>query len=267
MQRSRVPDWRLPDGVGHSLWEYSQADHIADDYDDYFAHNSLFEFDMAVLARYFTRPGLIIDLGAGTGRALVPFARKGFRGLAVDISLPMLRVVGRKAAAESLPIDRLRANLAELDCLRDGSADYCVSLFSTLGMVRGRASRRRALAHVRRVLKPGGLFVVHVHNRWYNLFVPGGAGWIMRNLLAATLGNEEAGDKVYDYRGIPNMCLHLFTRGELSRELRRAGLSIVEFIPLDTVRRHALPHPWWLGRLRANGWIVVCQRRFDQAAD
>ena len=80
-----LPDWRLPPGVPRSLWEYAQAEHIAADYDDFFAHNSLFDFDLAVLQRHFARPGTIVDLGAGTGRLLVPFARRGYRGLAVDL--------------------------------------------------------------------------------------------------------------------------------------------------------------------------------------
>ncbi|MGE3406736.1 MAG: class I SAM-dependent methyltransferase [Pirellulales bacterium] len=261
MPQTDIPDWRLPPGVGRSLWEYAQTGHIADDYDEYFSHNSLFTFDEAVLRKHFTRPGTIVDLGAGTGRLLVPFARDGFDGLAVDLSLPMLRVVRQKAAREQLPIDMLLANMAELDCLRDGVADYCISMFSTLGMVRGRDNRRRVLAHARRILKPGGLLVVHVHNRWYNLFVPGGAAWLARNGLAALFRRDiEPGDKIYDYRGIPGMYLHLFTRGELARELRKAGFRIREFLPLDTERRHALPHPWLLGRLRANGWIVVCEK-------
>ena len=50
------------------MWDYAHAPHIADDYDDYFALNTLFEFDEAVLARHLTRPGLIVDLGCGTGR-------------------------------------------------------------------------------------------------------------------------------------------------------------------------------------------------------
>lgn len=254
-----IPDWRLPRGVTRSMWEYAQAEHIAEDYDEYFAGNSLFDFDLAVLARHFTRPGTIVDLGAGTGRLLAPFARRGFRGVAVDLSMPMLRVVGRKAAAENLPIHRVRANLAELGCLADAAADYCISMFSTLGMVRGQAARRVTLAHVRRILKPGGLFVLHVHNRWHNLFDPSGRGWIANNLLSGLMGREEFGDKVYDYRGIPRMCLHVFTRGELRRELRRAGFRLRETIPLDTERRHALPRPWLCGRLRANGWIVVCE--------
>lgn len=255
-----VPQWRMPAGTTRGLWEYVQAEHIADDYDEYFAYNSLFDFDLAVLERHFTRPGLLADLGCGTGRLLVPFARRGFRGLAVDLSRPMLEVVGDKAAAEDLPIDRLQANLTELDCLRDAVADYCISMFSTLGMIRGRANRLRALAHVRRILKPGGKFVIHVHNRWYNLFDPQGRWWVLRNLFASwLLRNQEPGDKFFDYRGIPNMFLHVFTRHELAADLRRSGFRVVEWIALDTQRRHALARPWLFGRLRANGWIVVCQ--------
>jgi SAM-dependent methyltransferase len=255
-----APQWRLPPGVTLGLWQYAQADHIADDYDEYFAFNSLFDFDEAVLTRHFARPGLLVDLGCGTGRLLVPFARRGFRGLAVDLSMPMLDVVGDKAREEDLPIDRLRANLTELDCLRDQVADYCISMFSTLGMIRDRANRRRALEHARRILKPGGKFVIHVHNRWYNLFDPQGRWWLLQNSLAAWLRrDQEPGDKFFDYRGIPNMFLHVFTRRELLADLKTAGFRVVEMIALDTQRRHALPRPWLFGRLRANGWIVVCQ--------
>ncbi|MEX2558716.1 MAG: methyltransferase domain-containing protein [Pirellulales bacterium] len=257
---SERPQWRLPRGVTRALWQYAQADHIALDYDRYFEGNSLFEFDEALLARHFNRPGLLVDLGAGTGRLLVPFARRGFRGLAVDISAPMLVAVGRKAAGEGLPVDLLMANMAELDCLRDASADYCISMFSTLGMIRGHENRLRALRHARRILKPGGTFAVHVHNRWYNLFDSQGRRWLLANLISWLLRrDQEPGDKFFDYRGIPNMYLHVFTQRELTRLLSEAGFRIVELVPLDTVRRHALACPWLLGRLRANGWIAVCR--------
>ena len=256
-----VPQWRLPSGITLGLWQYAHADHIAYDYDDYFARNSLFEFDESVLVRLFTRPGLLVDLGCGTGRLLVPFARRGFRGLAVDLSMPMLDIVGQKAREESLPIDRLRANLTQLDCLRDNVADYAICMFSTLGMIRGRANRLCVLRHARRLLKPGGKFVLHVHNRWYNLFDPQGRVWIAHNLLGALFRrDQEPGDKFFDYRGIPNMFLHVFMRRELKADLDAAGFRIVDFIALDTQRRHALRYAWFLGRLRANGWIVVCVR-------
>jgi SAM-dependent methyltransferase len=241
------------------MWDYANADHIARDYDQYFAFNRLFDFDEEILNRYFDRPGLVVDLGCGTGRALVPLVRAGHRGLAVDLSMEMLAVVGEKAAEEALPIDRVQANLVELGCLADGCVDYAICLFSTLGMIRGAENRRRAIEHVRRILKPGGVFILHVHNFWYNLFDPGGPWWVIKSVAAAPFRKDfDVGDKFFDYRGIPQMYLHVFRRRELLPLLNGAGFRIRELIPLDYRRTARLRRPWFFGRVRANGWIVVC---------
>jgi SAM-dependent methyltransferase len=225
------------------------------------AENRLFRFDEQVLARYFDRPGLVVDLGSGTGRALIPLARRGFRALAVDLSRPMLKLVGRKAAAERLPVARLQANLVQLDCLRDESADYCTCLFSTLGMIRGRKNRQQVLDHARRILKPGGRFVLHAHNVWFGLFDAVSRRWLAGQLWCSLLGADtQLGDKFFDYRGIPKMFLHTFTQRELVRAVRRAGFHLQELIPLAVTRQRPLPHPWFFGSLRANGWIAVCER-------
>lgn len=261
MKRRTLPDWQLPKGVTRALWEYAQAEEIATEYDEYFAENSLFQFDQAVLERHFLSPGRLVDLGCGTGRLLMPFARRGFPALAVDLSEEMLEVVREKAARERLAVDCLQANLVELDCLADQSCQYAILMFSTLGMIQGSENRATALAHVARILKPGGLLVLHVHNLWYNLFDPQGRAWLLSNLWDSLRGRLQCGDKIGDYRGIPNMYLHVFRRGELRRAIRAAGFEITEWIALDTARRHALQCPWFFERLRANGWIVVCTRR------
>jgi len=244
------------------VWEYAQTEHIAGLYDGYFALNHLFEFDEQVLARHFTTPGLVVDLGCGTGRTLIPLARRGFPTVGVDLSRHMLRIVGEKAAREKLSIARLQANLVELDCLGDRSVDYCTCLFSTLGMIRGRENRRRMLTHVERILKPGGLFVVHVHNVWFGLFDPVSRGWLARQILGSPVRRDtELGDKFFDYRGIPKMFLHVFSKRELVGALRGAGFRLRELIPLDVSRQRPLSNPWFFGRVRANGWIAVCEKR------
>jgi SAM-dependent methyltransferase len=254
------PTWQLPPGVSRGLWDYVHTPHIADDYDDYFAFNSLFETDGAVLNRHFDRPGLVADLGCGTGRALVPLVRTGHRGLAVDLSEHMLRVVQAKADDEGLPIECVRANLVELDAIADAAVDYAMCLFSTLGMIRGRANRRKVLSHARRILKPGGRFVLHVHNYWFNLRDPDGPGWVIGNLLTAPFRREvEIGDRWYPYRGLPSMFLHVFRWGELKADLHAAGFRIRECIALDAARRHALTRPWLFAALRTNGWLVTCE--------
>jgi SAM-dependent methyltransferase len=253
------PRWQLPRGVSRATWDYVHHQGIADDYDAYFASNSLFEHDERVLAEYFQPRGIVADLGCGTGRALVPLVRAGHKGLAVDLSAHMLRIVREKAELEGLPITCVLANLVELDCLADESVDHAMCLFSTLGMIRGRANRKQALAHIRRILKPGGRFVLHVHNYWYNLRDPVGPFWLLKNLVTAPLSRDvEVGDKWYPYRGLPSMFLHVFRWRELAADLRCAGFTILKRTPLDTPRREALAYPWLLEWCRANGWIVVC---------
>lgn len=255
------PDWQLPTGVSRGLSDYVESDHIADDYDEFFALTSLFEFDEQVIFRHFVEPGLVADLGCGTGRALVPLARRGFRGLGVDLSHAMLRVVQEKADIDDLPIDLVQANLVELDCLTDEVADYALCLFSTLGMISGRDNRAKALRHMWRILKPGGKAVLHVHNVWNNLFDPMGRRFLFKHLPQTLLRRDvQFGDKVMPYRGIPNMYLHSFTHGEFRSALVGAGFKIVEFNPLSPTRHDRLDHAWLLPRLRANGWVVVVQK-------
>lgn len=268
-----IPDWQLPPGVTRGVWDYAQSDSVADDYDDYHALNTLFEFEEQVLREEFGQPtsdGIIADLGCGTGRALLPLVRAGWGGLAVDLSAKMLDVVREKAELEKLPIDCLEANLVELndELLATESVDHAMCLFSTLGMIRGRANRRQSLQQMNRILRPGGRLVLHVHNFWFNLRDPGGPGWVLRSLLrlfksksAADPNAFELGDKTFPYRGLPNFFLHVFRERELRRDLKEANLSVRRWIPLDVKRRHALNHAWCLPTLRANGWIVVCEKR------
>jgi SAM-dependent methyltransferase len=242
------------------LWEYAQAERAAGAHDERFSHDRASELDEMVLNEHLEPPGLLVDLGCGMGRLTIPLARRGFHCIAVDLSRPALVSVGRLAEAEGLPIDRLLANLVELDCLADRSADHCIAMYSTLGMIRGRENRLQFLRHARRILKPGGSFVVHVHNRWYNLFQPQSRGWLVANLLRSPWRRDvEAGDKFFDYHGVPNMFLHVFTRSELLSDLRHAGFRVEHLIPLSIERRGTLRWPWLFGRLRAGGWIAICR--------
>ncbi len=265
MPSNSQPQWRLPPGVTRGLWEYAHSDSVAYDYDEYFAHNQLFEFDEAIvveelLRRKIVGGSVVADLGCGTGRALVTLARHGYRGLAIDLSQKMLEVVREKVVDDELPIQCIRANWVELDGIADAAVDGAISLFSTLGMIRGRENRAAALAHTRRILKPGSPFVLHVHNYWYNLYDPGGPWWVLGTLGRAIFKRDiEAGDKFFPYRGVPNMFLHVFRPSELKRDLRRAGFRITRIVPLAPQRYRPLRAAWCFGALRANGWIVVCE--------
>lgn len=255
------PAWQLPPGVTRGSLDYIESPEIAEGYDQDLADGVDLQFDEETIQQYLPVTGLVADLGCGTGRALLPLVRRGNRGLAVDLSPEMLRIVAEKAQRENLTLDYLQTNLVELDAIGDASVDHAICMFSTLGMIKGAAYRQEFLDHVWRILKPGGRFVVHVHNFWFNLFEPDGAWWIAQHLVRArfTRGMER-GDKYYQYRGIPNFFLHVFSRREFARTLRQSGFQIERMIPLRMDRQGELPHAWWLGGVRASGWIALCEK-------
>ena len=61
-----------------------------------------------------------------------------------------------KAAEAGVRCARVQANLCRLECLPDQSFDYAISMFSTLGMIRGPSVPAAGAAEARRILRPGG---------------------------------------------------------------------------------------------------------------
>jgi ubiquinone/menaquinone biosynthesis C-methylase UbiE len=256
-----VPEWQLPPGVTRGLWDYLHDPRIARQYDEYLAGSTLFSADQAFAERYFHRPGRLIDLGCGTGRTLLSFAHQGFWVLGVDLSEEMLRVTSEKAGAAGVVVQLLKANLVELDSLADQSFDYATCLFSTLGMVEGAEQRGRLIAHIYRLLRPGGKFILHVHNRWFNFWDPQGRRWLVKDWFRSILGRREAGNRVMPvHQGIAGLTLHLFTRREVVRLLRRSGFRILEVQPVGLGPDGRLAHSWWFQGLRSYGYLLAAER-------
>lgn len=254
------PSWKLPPGVNPSLWQYTHTPGLAEDEDFYFARHPLFQADREALEARFVEPGPLIDLGCGTGRLSLRFAELGFPVIAVELSQSMLGMVGTKAVGRGLAVHRVRANLCDLGCFPDGSFTYAISMFSTLGMIRGAEARRLALAESFRVLRPGGRLALHAHNIWLNLNNPQGRRWLLGQLWRTALGRPEAGDRRMTYRGVPGMEVHLYRWPELRADLRGAGFRIDEVLRIDTVTARPIPCPWFLPGFRAGGWLIFTHK-------
>jgi SAM-dependent methyltransferase len=140
------------------------------------------------------------------------------------------------------------------------SFDYATCLFSTLGMVVGAAPRRQAIQEVYRLLRPGGRFILHVHNRWLNLWRRGMQGWLLRDCLRRLSGRESGDCVMPTHQGIAGLTLHLFTRGEAVRLLRDAGFAILAVQPVGLRGDGTLSWPGVLGWLRAYGYLLAAQR-------
>jgi ubiquinone/menaquinone biosynthesis C-methylase UbiE len=220
-----VPNWQLPAGVDRGLADYLRSTEMVTGYDAAMQQSPLAVADIAFCEDHFARPGSLIDLGTGTGRLCLHFAAKGFRCTGVDLSEAMLDQA-RRNDVESRVAWR-PGNIVELTDFADASFDYAACLFSTLGMVRGTDERRRVVQNAFRVLRPGGAFVVHVHNRWFPAL-----GW--RRFLTANHTTPQA------YGGAP-LTLHHFTRREVSRLLNDNGFRVGRIRPV-----HVDIRPRWI---------------------
>jgi len=241
-----LPDWQLPPGTDRGLWDYVSSERVAREYDAALAGSPLLELDLRFAERHFPIPGRLIDLGCGTGRLLVHFSKRGFSCLGVDLSQAMLDVAKQKAADARVVIETLKANLVDLDAVPAASFDYAACLFSTLGMIRGADNRQQFLRRVRRMLKPGGVFVLHAHNARYRF----GRGLGKRG--------PEPGDRTMpQIRGGADLTLHHYTRRELVRAVTEAGFSLREFMPVGPGGR--LRASWFAAATRAYGYLIAAE--------
>jgi SAM-dependent methyltransferase len=253
---------------------------IASQYDDFLANTALVQFDLRWIAELLPparhADAILADLGCGTGRTLRLAHDRGYRVLGIDLSDPMLREFQKRSQQNTSdsttrqsstssptipPTARsdwaLRANMVALDGIAAGVVDHAVCLFSTLGMIRSRRNRRLALGHIRRILRSGGSLFLHVHNRWAALRDHGGVTHLSTSWLRSLRDAEfDFGDRVYGYRGLPNMFLHSYGRFELAADLRAAGFSVRRITPLAVSGDGPLPWGWLAGGIRAGGFMV-----------
>lgn len=211
---------------------------IADHYDAFVADTPLCRVDSEILCEQMPGPSaprneVILDLGCGSGRSAIPLAQRGYDVVGVDLSLPMLEVLQLKPQPEHGRVSAVHANLVELDCFADNSADHAICMFSTLGMIQGRANRAEMLSHVSRIVRPQGRFVLHVHNRWASLGERHGVATLIRSWWRSRRSTEaEFGDATYAYRGLEKMFMHRYSRRELVQDMKGSQWKIESVRPL-----------------------------------
>jgi SAM-dependent methyltransferase len=137
------------------------------------------DFYVAEAERRVGRDGAVLDLGCGTGRLLLPLARKGHSVVGVDRSPTMLARCRERLAHES-PDVRSRTALYEGD-VRDialpppharvemNGFGLAIAPFRILQHLITADEQLRCLAAVRRHLAPGGCFAFDVFNPNFTL--------------------------------------------------------------------------------------------------
>ena len=100
------------------------------------------------------REKTVLDLGCGSGENVIPLAKRGAHVSGIDLSPDLINVARRRAEKYGVDAD-LRVASAYETGLPSRSMDvvFCIGVLHHLDI-------QRAKNEVRRVLKPGGLFIV-----------------------------------------------------------------------------------------------------------
>ncbi len=108
---------------------------------------------------YLQTPGVVVELGVGTGRIALEAARRGREMIGVDASAEMLKRCRARAEAASVS-DRLR--LLEAD-FRSFELEHPASLialpYHSIGHLTAEEEKTKAVRHVYDQLAPGGRFI------------------------------------------------------------------------------------------------------------
>lgn len=119
--------------------------------------------DIPILRAYAERTGgPILELGCGTGRALIPLAQAGYAVTGVDVSPEMLRLA--QARAEAAGVAR-RVTLLQGDYATTplgGPYPFACILMNTFLHLTTQADQLRALRHWHQHLTPGGLLLIDI---------------------------------------------------------------------------------------------------------
>ena len=257
MSSDEQPPKTLPVFAAQTLY----TKQVAEKYDADFAQLQLLQYDLKVLAEWFDKPGRLLDLGCGTGRAMLPFGRRGFDVTGVDLSPAMLARAREKLDAAGLTQAKLvEGNLANLPMDKlSPPYDYACCNFATIDHIRGRENRARLLSRTRDLLAPGGQFVFNVQNLLYNLLTVH-LPFILTGVARWLIGRGEFGDQVFWwYSGKRWVILHAYRLREVEQAVADAGLELMEIRylnkactgPLEGERCRA-----W----RSHSFIVRCRR-------
>lgn len=116
-----------------------------------------------VMGRHARRPVLdVLEFACGTGRLLLPLARRGYRLTGTDASQPMLDICREQAGKAGVQVE-LRRELMQ-DFAEVERYDVLVAIFGAIAFLVDDQAIRRFLSACHAGLRPGGFLLLDVPN-------------------------------------------------------------------------------------------------------
>lgn len=122
--------------------------------------NYLSPCERMLFQTYIQWESAVLELGVGGGRTTGFLARRASRYLGIDYAISMVESCQTKFPDLKFMV----ADAADLSAIGNDVFDVVVFAYNGLDFVLPEAARAKCLAHVSRVLRPGGRFIFSSHN-------------------------------------------------------------------------------------------------------
>ena len=227
-------------------------------YEDYFGpdyllidihENTALEVEFLYEILKLESGGLLLDVGCGYGRHLIPLVKRGVHVVGCDISRFMLQETLRRIEKKAIDyhggsnfFKKLLRNGTELVCCDNRALpfhkvfDCACNMFNSFGYFKKERDNCRMLTAIAGALKPGGLFLIDLVNRDFVLrfnsrkdwFEHDGAFILENKWFNPVLNRSEIDVTVVDKSGKRDYhhSIRLYSYTELEMLLEAAGFMV-----------------------------------------
>jgi len=201
---------------------YNQPGVVAD-YMNAVSRVGLWHSEEKIFKRLFKPDDVLLELGCGTGRIAFGLWELGYRRLlGIDIARDMIEEARRINRVLEYGIS-FRAGDATKLSFDAAEFDGAIFGFNGLMTIPKRENRRKALAEIRRVTKPGAWFAFTTHNRvsekYHDFWLEEEQRWKEGKQEP---GLDEFGDRIADSPHGPHF-IHIPIREEILADLAETG--------------------------------------------
>ncbi len=191
----------------------------------------LWRSEKAIFQRIFAPHMRLLEVGCGAGRISIGLWKLGYRHLeGIDVCAPMAHKAAELAQSLGIPDTEARfahADATDLKEFAQNSFDGAIFGFNGLMQIPGRARRRKAMAQIRNVVAPEGVFVFTTHDRANPFY----AEFWKAETAKWDKGEQDPvltdfGDRWYD-SPLGHVFMHVPSREEILEDLAQTGWAHV----------------------------------------